>query len=120
MASEDLRRENLEGKTIVELNQLCRDHSIKGVIGRPKGDMVNYMVAFNENRPVEQVMAEQGRQAPPVPPASETPQAGESGGSGWQNLDEVQAESEQAAPQTQSEPTQEEASEEETTTVAQT
>jgi len=95
MVSEELTRENLEGKTIVDLNQLCRDHEVKGVIGRPKGDMVNYMVAFNEGRPVEGVMAEQGQASPETvqPPAESgtpgsEPAAGE-GTEGWQNLGEV-------------------------------
>jgi len=103
MVSEELTRENLEGKTIVDLNQLCRDHEVKGVIGRPKGDMVNYMVAFNEGRPVEHVMAEQG-QAPPetVQPPAESgtpgsePAAGE-GTEGWQDLSEVTEETETAS-----------------------
>ena len=118
---EDLRRENLEGKTIVELNQLCRDHSVKGVIGRPKGDMINYMVAFNESRPVEEVMAEQG-QTPQTPPAQSAETSEPSGSGGWQNLDEVQSEPEQETSEAQSEPVQEEETqvEEEPTTVAQT
>jgi hypothetical protein len=117
MVSEDLRRENLVGKSIVELNQLCRDHTIKGVIGRPKGDMINYMVAFNENRPVEEVMAEQGQTPPPTStPETGTSESGSPGG-GWQNLDEVQTQTESESEQTQSEPapeaqTQEESQEE--------
>jgi len=113
MVSEDLRRENLEGKTIVDLNQLCRDHDVKGVIGRPKGDMVNYMVAFNEGRPVEVVMAEQGQAQPETvqPPAeSETPgsePAAGSGTEGWQDLSEVTEETTQEAEETPEAPTPE-------------
>jgi len=112
MISEELKRENLEGKSIVQLNQLCRDHSVKGVIGRPKRDMIAYMVAFNEGRPVDEVIAEQ----PQTPPAAGQTGEGESSSGGWVDLSQIQAEESQpeasqpeaSQPETQSEESTEE------------
>jgi len=88
-----LKRENLVGKSVTELNQLCREHSVKGVIGRPKKDMIEYMVAFNEGRKIEEAPAAQP--AAPAQPAAqvETPAASNPADKkeGWVSLDQVQS-----------------------------
>ncbi|MHA1290079.1 MAG: hypothetical protein ACTSPB_22085 [Candidatus Thorarchaeota archaeon] len=70
--------------------------------------MVNYMVAFNEGRPVEEVMTEQGQVQPPTPPPDSgtpgsEPEAAGGSPEGWQNLSEVTEEGEEvgeATPET--------------------
>jgi len=83
-----LKRENLVGKSVTELNQLCREHSVKGVIGRPKKDMIEYMVAFNEGRKIEAPAAQVETPQAPAAPAPEGNPAEKK--EGWVSLDQVQ------------------------------